>query len=87
VADAYRTGLTIHAESIDVDVTLRGTAEALLLWLWGRIDIAGGELDIDGDRWSFTPTPGASPGVPGRALGGCVSGDGRGRERDRTASL
>jgi hypothetical protein len=67
VADAYRTGLTIHAESIDVDVTLRGTAEALLLWLWERIDIAGGELDIDGDRWSFTPTPGASPGVPGRA--------------------
>jgi hypothetical protein len=42
--------LTIHAEPIDVDVTLRGTAEALLLWLWGRIDIAGGELDIDGDR-------------------------------------
>jgi hypothetical protein len=42
--------LTIHAESIDVDVTLRGTAEALLLWLWGRIDITGGELDIDGDR-------------------------------------
>jgi hypothetical protein len=31
-------------------VTRRGTAEALLLWLWGRIDIAGGELDIDGDR-------------------------------------
>ena len=50
VADAYRTGLTIHAESIDVDVTLRGTAEALLLWLWGRIDIAAGELDVDGDR-------------------------------------
>jgi uncharacterized protein (TIGR03083 family) len=42
--------LTIHAEPIDVAVTLRGTAEALLLWLWGRIDIAGGELDIDGDR-------------------------------------
>jgi len=54
--------LTIHAESIDVDVTLRGTAEALLLWLWGRIDIAGGELDVDGDRsvvtrWTeFLPT-------------------------------
>jgi uncharacterized protein (TIGR03083 family) len=42
--------LTLHAEPIDVAVTLRGTAETLLLWLWGRIDIAGGELDIDGDR-------------------------------------
>lgn len=42
--------LTIHAESIDVDVTLRGTAEALLLWIWGRLDVAGGGLDVDGDR-------------------------------------
>lgn len=55
--------LTIHSEPIDVAVTLRGTAEALLLWLWGRIDIAGGELDVDGDRsvvtrWTeLLPTP------------------------------
>jgi uncharacterized protein (TIGR03083 family) len=42
--------LTIHTEPIDVAVTLRGTAEALLLWLWGRIDIAGGEIEVDGDR-------------------------------------
>jgi uncharacterized protein (TIGR03083 family) len=42
--------LTIHTEPIDVTVTLRGTAEALLLWLWGRIDIAGGDIEVDGDR-------------------------------------
>jgi hypothetical protein len=42
--------LTIRAEPIDVAVTLRGTAEALLLWLWGRIDIVGGEIEVDGDR-------------------------------------
>ena len=29
---------------------MRGTAEALLLWLWVRIDIAGGELAVDGGR-------------------------------------
>jgi len=29
-------------------------AEALLLWLWGRIDIAGGELAVDGDRTVVT---------------------------------
>jgi len=34
--------------------TVRGTAEALLLWPRGRIDIAGGELDIDGDRTVVT---------------------------------
>ena len=33
---------------------MRGTAEALLLWPRGRIDIAGGELDIDGDRTVVT---------------------------------
>lgn len=48
LAEAGR--LAIHAEPIDVAVTLRGTAEALLLLLWRRIDIAGGRLDIDGDR-------------------------------------
>jgi hypothetical protein len=46
--------LTIHTDPIDVDVTLRGTAEALLLWLWGRIDITGAELDIEGDRSVMT---------------------------------
>lgn len=48
LAEAGR--LTIHTEPIDVAVTLRGTAESLLLWLWQRIDIADGELAIDGDR-------------------------------------
>jgi uncharacterized protein (TIGR03083 family) len=43
-------GLTIHTEPIDVAVTIRGTAEALLLWLWRRIDIADGEIEVDGDR-------------------------------------
>lgn len=47
LAEAGR--LTIHSEPIDVAVTLRGTAEALLLWLWGRIDLAAGEIDVDGD--------------------------------------
>lgn len=59
---AERGRLTIQAEPFDVAVTLRGTAEALLLWLWGRIDIARGKLQIDGDRsvvtrWSeYLPT-------------------------------
>ena len=48
LADVGR--LTIRREPIDVAVALRGTAEALLLWLWGRIDIRGGEIDVDGDR-------------------------------------
>jgi uncharacterized protein (TIGR03083 family) len=48
LAEAGR--LTIHAEPIDVDVTVRGTAEALLLGIWRRIDIAGGEVEFDGDR-------------------------------------
>ena len=42
--------LTIHAEPIDVAVTLRGTAEALLLWLWRRIEIDDGPIEVDGDR-------------------------------------
>jgi uncharacterized protein (TIGR03083 family) len=42
--------LTIRTAPIDTVVTLRGTAEALLLWLWGRVDIAAGEIEIDGDR-------------------------------------
>lgn len=42
--------LTIHPEPIDVAVTLRGTAEALLLWLWGRVEIEGASIEVDGDR-------------------------------------
>jgi uncharacterized protein (TIGR03083 family) len=42
--------LTIHGEPIDVAVTLRGTAEALLLWLWRRIEIEDGSIEVDGDR-------------------------------------
>jgi uncharacterized protein (TIGR03083 family) len=42
--------LTIHTEPIDVAVSLRGSAEALLLWLWGRVDIADSGIEIDGDR-------------------------------------
>jgi uncharacterized protein (TIGR03083 family) len=42
--------LTLHAQPIDVAVTLRGTAEDLLLWLWGRIEIEGASIEVDGDR-------------------------------------
>lgn len=42
--------LTIHAEPIDVAVTLRGTAEDVLLWLWRRIEIEGASIEVDGDR-------------------------------------
>jgi uncharacterized protein (TIGR03083 family) len=42
--------LTVHAEPIDVAVTLSGTAEDLLLWLWGRIEIDGVSIEVDGDR-------------------------------------
>jgi uncharacterized protein (TIGR03083 family) len=46
--------LTVHTEPIDVAVTLRGTAEALLLWIWRRVDIAGGEIEVEGDRTVVT---------------------------------
>jgi uncharacterized protein (TIGR03083 family) len=42
--------LGIHTEPIGTSVTLRGTAEALLLWLWGRIDVREDVIEIDGDR-------------------------------------
>jgi uncharacterized protein (TIGR03083 family) len=50
-------GLTIHTEPVDAALTLRGTAEALLLWLWRRIDIEGASIEVDGDesllaRWT-----------------------------------
>ena len=42
--------LNIHPEPIDVAVTLRGTAESLLLWLWGRVDTVGGDIEVEGDQ-------------------------------------
>jgi uncharacterized protein (TIGR03083 family) len=42
--------LTVHTEPIDTAVTLRGTAEALLLWLWGRVDVAASGIEVEGDR-------------------------------------
>jgi uncharacterized protein (TIGR03083 family) len=41
---------TIHREPIDVALTLRGGAEALLLLLWGRLDAESAGIDIEGDR-------------------------------------
>jgi uncharacterized protein (TIGR03083 family) len=46
--------LTIHAEPIDVAVTLRGTAEELLLWLWARIEIDHTAIEVEGDRSVLT---------------------------------
>jgi uncharacterized protein (TIGR03083 family) len=48
--------LQIGTEPIDVAVTVRGASEAVLLWLWGRIDAAGA-ITVDGDesvveRWA-----------------------------------
>ena len=48
LAEAGR--LTLPTTPIEVAVTLRGTAEALLLWLWGRIDIAERDIEVEGDR-------------------------------------
>lgn len=42
--------LTIRTEPIDPALTLRGSAEALLLFLWGRIDIESAPVEVDGDR-------------------------------------
>jgi uncharacterized protein (TIGR03083 family) len=48
--------LTVHAQPIDVGdvgdvaVTLSGTAEDLLLWLWGRIETEDSSIEVDGDR-------------------------------------
>jgi uncharacterized protein (TIGR03083 family) len=41
---------TLHHEPIDVALTLRGGAEALLLLLWGRLDAESAGIDVDGDR-------------------------------------
>jgi hypothetical protein len=55
--DLTEAGRTLHHEPIDVAMTLRGEAEALLLLLWGRLDADHTNVDIDGDhqilaRWT-----------------------------------
>lgn len=40
---------TLHLEPVDVALTLRGGAEALLLWKWGRLDAESAGVDVDGD--------------------------------------
>jgi uncharacterized protein (TIGR03083 family) len=42
--------LDMSTEPIETAVTLRGAAEALLLWLWGRVDATDHNIEIDGDR-------------------------------------
>jgi len=49
--DLTRAGQrTVHAEPIDVALTLRGEAEALLLWLYGRLDTERAGVTVAGDR-------------------------------------
>jgi uncharacterized protein (TIGR03083 family) len=55
-------GRTVRAEPIDVALTLRGTAEALLLLLWGRLDAPSAGVAVDGDhevlaRWNQLVPP------------------------------
>jgi uncharacterized protein (TIGR03083 family) len=45
---------TLHTEPIDVALTIRGRAEALLLLLWGRSDAPGAGVELDGDREILT---------------------------------
>ncbi len=47
-------GRTVQAEPIDVALTLRGPAEALLLLLWGRMDASSAGVDVDGDHTILT---------------------------------
>ena len=42
--------LAIHCEHIDPALTVRGTAEALLLALWGHIGIESASIEVGGDR-------------------------------------
>jgi uncharacterized protein (TIGR03083 family) len=55
-------GRTLHGEPVDVAMTLHGTAEGLLLLLWGRLDAERAGVDVEGDpevlaRWSeLVPT-------------------------------
>jgi uncharacterized protein (TIGR03083 family) len=48
--DLTEAGRTLHHAPIDVAMTLRGEAEALLLRLWGRLDTDHAAVTIDGDR-------------------------------------
>lgn len=49
--DMTRAGRrTLHPEPIDVALTLRGKAEALLLWLYGRLDTESAGVTVSGDR-------------------------------------
>ena len=55
-------GRTVHTEPIDVALTIRGEAEALLLLLWGRIDADAAGVDLEGDtdllaRWNELVPP------------------------------
>lgn len=43
-------GRTLHTEPVDVALTLRGPAEALLLLVWGRLDAATAGVAVEGDR-------------------------------------
>jgi uncharacterized protein (TIGR03083 family) len=43
-------GRTVQTEPMDVALTLRGRAEALLLLLWGRVDAEAAGVEVDGDR-------------------------------------
>ena len=54
---------TIHREPVDVAMTLRGRAEALLLLMYGRLDAELAGVDVDGDhevlaRWTELVPPG-----------------------------
>lgn len=53
---------TVHREPIDVALTLRGEAEALLVLLWGRLDAESAGVGVDGDpdvlaRWTELVPP------------------------------
>jgi hypothetical protein len=53
---------TVHAEPVDVALTMRGRAEALLLLLWGRLDADTAGVDLEGDpevltRWAELVPP------------------------------
>jgi uncharacterized protein (TIGR03083 family) len=41
---------TVGTEPIDVALTLRGPAEGLLLFLWGRLDVEAAGVSAEGDR-------------------------------------
>jgi uncharacterized protein (TIGR03083 family) len=47
---AVAGALTVHDRPTDAALAVSGTAEALLLWLWGRVDLDDGAVEVDGDR-------------------------------------